>query len=104
MKAHEKMLAIGSLLAFVLLVLSDPRVGLISNLPVGYSTIESITRLMITTLYVGVLYLLVKGVLGTIDIHEVYVKAMRSSEGSGMVFIGISVIWLAVALVIFATT
>ena len=101
MRFRYVFLGLGSLYAILLLLLTDVDLGLLYNLPMGKYTIALISNLFVTTLHLGVLYLAVTAFFDYVDIPAFFKKALSSSEGSGLAIIGIGLMSIAIAIVMF---
>lgn len=104
MRFRNIFLGIGSLLVLFILILSDPDVKFVQNLPFGAGTLSILIILVSSILYVGVLHFSRKALLDYLDLQELFEKAMKTPEGSGLAIIGIGLIMVSVSLVILAAT
>lgn len=83
---------------------TDPDVGVIHDLPIGTNLANTLLILIPTFLYYAVLYIGRKILYDYVNLGKVYRKAMESPTGAGMIFLGIAVVTLALAVVIMAAT
>jgi hypothetical protein len=95
-------MTIGSFLVILLWLFTDPDNNIISHLPFGASTVATIAILLKSILYVTVLHLSRKALMDYLDLKTVFEKAMQTSEGAGQVFIGVGLVFLAIAVTIYA--
>jgi hypothetical protein len=93
-------IGIGTLLALLLLLISDPQSGLIENLPFGASTVANIVLLFRVIIYAALLHVTRKGLFDYIDLERVFNQAIRTSEGAGKVFIGMAIFCVGIAILI----
>ena len=94
---------IGSLIVIMLWLFTDPDNNIIRNLPFGASTIATIVLLLKTILYVTMLHFSRHALTDYIDLELVFNKAMETADGAGKVFIGISILSLALSILIYAS-
>lgn len=105
MRFRHLFLALGSILTIAVLLLSDPDNGvIIQNLPFGSGTVSTLIVLLTSILYIGLLHLGRKSIMDYIDLEQYFKKALSSSEGSGLAIIGVGIMMVAIAIVIFAAT
>jgi len=104
MRFRHVFIGLGSLLVITALLLSDPDSGVIKSLPFGSDTVALIINLTVSVLYIGLLHVARKGLVDYIDLKMYFVKALQSSEGSGLAIIGVGLIMLSVSLTILAAT
>lgn len=102
MRFRNIFLGIGSILVVLVLLLSDPDNGMVQNLPFGAGTLSTLIILVTSVLYIGLLHLSRKGLFDYLDLLQVSKKAMQTPEGSGLVFLGVTVAMLAISVVILA--
>jgi len=97
-------MGIGSLLVMLLLLISDPDVQFIQNLPIGGGTLAILISLVVSVLWVAMLHISRKGLLDYLNLQEYFEKAKLTPEGSGMAIIGVGIIMLSISVVILAAT
>ena len=97
-------MGLGSLLTLMLLVLSDPSVGAIKQLPFGGQTVALLLGLVLALLYITLLHLSRKGLLDYIDLEVFFRKALENPVGAGLAIVGVGLIMIACALVVLAST
>lgn len=95
-------IGLGSILAILMLLISDPQTGLIENMPFGASTVANLVLMFRVILFAALLHVTRKGLFDYIDLRVVFNQAIRTPEGAGKVFIGIAIFCLAIAILIFA--
>lgn len=104
MRFRHVFLTIGSLLTFLVLLISDPDGGFVQNLPFGSGTASTLIILVTSILYIGLLHISRKGLFDYIDLEVFFKKALESSEGAGKALIAVAIAMVAIAIVIFAAT
>lgn len=102
MRFRDIYLGVGSVLVLAVVFMSDPSVGLISQLPFGSSTLGLIINIIISLFYIGLLHYSRKALIDYIDMEVFFKKALESSQGAGMALIGVGLIMASIALVIVA--
>lgn len=102
MRARSWYLFVGSLVVLAIVFMSDPSVGLITQLPFGSGTLGLIVNLVISVWFVVFLHLSRKWLFDYIDLEEFFKKSMESSEGAGMALISVALSTIAIALVVIA--
>lgn len=102
MRFRDIYLGVGSVLVLAVVFMSDPSVGLISQLPFGSSTLGLIINIIISLFYIGLLHYSRKALIDYIDMEVFFKKALESSQGAGMALIGMGLIMVSIALVIVA--
>ncbi len=102
-KFRHWFMVLGSIVVIALWLLTDPDNGLISQLKYGASTVATLVILLKSILYISMLYLARKAILDYLDLEAVFKKAMETPDGAGNVFVGVGVIFLAIAVVIYAS-
>ena len=83
---------------------TDPDTGLIKNLPIGTNLSNTLLILIPVFLYYAVLYLGRKILFDFINLGELYIKAKEDPVASALIFIGVAITSLALAVVILAAT
>lgn len=102
MRFRNKFLIIGGLLTIVLWVITDPNLGLIENIPFGASTIILLAQLLKAIWYVGFLHASRRALLDYVDLQSIIRTASQTPEGAGRVAMAIGLIYIAVAIAMFA--
>ncbi len=102
MKFRYAYMIIGSLLTVAGLLLGDPDSGLITNLPIGGSTVAMLLILLSSVLYVAMLHISRKGLFDYVDVSALYAKALETSQGAGLFFIGLGLAMISISVVILA--
>lgn len=97
-------MGLGSLLTLALLILSDPSVGAIKQLPFGGATVALLLGLVLCLLYITLLHLSRKGLLDYIDLEVFFKKALETSVGAGLAIIGVGLVMLSCAVVVVAVS
>lgn len=97
-------MGVGSVLTLLLLILSDPSVGAIKQLPFGGATVALLLGLVLCFLYFTMLHLSRKGLLDYIDLEVFFKKALETPTGAGLAIIGVGLIMISCALVIIAVS
>jgi len=95
-------LGIGSLLVFLVLLLSDPDSEIVQNLPFGASTIATVIILITSIFYIGFLHFSRKALLDYIDLEELFDKAKMTPEGAGLALIAVSIMMVSISLMVMA--
>lgn len=104
MRFRNVFLLVGGLLVLIILLLSDPDGGLINNLPFGASTLTLLISLVVSILYIGMLHAGRKALLDYINLEDIIKKAVQTSDGAGLVTIGIGLMMISIAIVVFAAS
>ena len=104
MRFRNIYLGIGSFLVLLIWILTDPQIGLVQSLPIGASTLATVVLLLNTVLYAGVLHFTRKGLIDYVDLKKLYDRSMQTPEGAGSATIGIGLIYIAIAITIYAAT
>lgn len=102
MRFRDIFLGIGSALVLVLLLLSDPQSGIISQLPFGAATLGLILNLVIAIFFVGFLHFSRKALLDYIDLELFFKKAMEQPTSAGLALVAVGLIMVSIALVVLA--
>ena len=102
MRFRDIYLGVGSVLVLAVVFMSDPSVGLISQLPFGSSTLGLIINIIISLFYIGLLHYSRKALIDYIDMEVFFKKALETSQGAGMALIGVGLIMVSIAMVIVA--
>lgn len=97
-------LGLGSFLVGIILFLSDPDSGFITDLPFGAGTLTILIVLVSSVLYVGFLHLSRRALMDYLDLSKFFAKAQQSPEGAGLAIVGVGLIMISIALVIMAAT
>lgn len=104
MRFRDVFLGIGSLLVFALLLIGDPAQGIVQGLPFGAATVGLILNLVISVFFVVFLHFSRKALVDYIDLEEFFKKAIETPEGAGAAIIGVGLIMISLAIVVFAAT
>lgn len=102
MRFRDIFLGVGSLLVLVIVFLSDPTVGLISQLPFGSGTLGLLLNVVISLFYVGVLHFSRKALIDYIDLEVFFKKAYETSQGAALSLIAVGLMMVSIALVVMA--
>lgn len=102
MRFRDIFLGIGSVLVLVLLLLSDPQSGLVSQLPFGAATLGLILNIVVGLFFIGLLHLSRKALIDYIDLEVFFKKAIETSQGAGLAIVGVGLIMISVSLGILA--
>jgi len=103
MKGRFVFMSIAVLLVMLVMVLTDPSLGLIKNTPVP-GLISNLVILLSSVIFIVLLHFSTKGLFDYIDMAEQVKNASRTPEGAGMVLIARGLGMIAIALVILAAT
>ena len=93
---------IGGILVTLLLLLSDPDLGIIAGLPFGGHTVATFVFLSKTVLYAAILHITRKGLTDYLDLEAIAKKAVENPVGAGLLSVAVSVIMLSIAILILA--
>lgn len=104
MQFRHIFLGVGSFLTILVLLLSDPDSGLVTNLPFGAGTLTILVILVSSILYIGLLHLGRKAIMDYIDLKEFFEMALRTPEGAGAAIVGIGLMMVSISIVILAAT
>ena len=104
LRFRHAFLGLGSILTLLVLFMSDPDAGLISNLPFGAGTLSVLIILVTSILYIGVLHLARKALIDYIDLEIYFKKALLTPEGAGLALVAVSIMMGSIAMVILAAT
>ena len=104
MRFRHIFIGLGSLLTVLVLLMSDPDVSFVQNLPFGSGTLSLLIILLTSILYVGILHLSRKALIDYIDLEAFFKQALKTPEGAGSAVIGIGLIMISIAIVIHAAT
>lgn len=102
MRFRNIFLGIGAFLVVLILVLSDPSTGVLSQLPFGGGALATLITLLIAIFYVGFLHVSRKALLDYIDLQQFFEKALETSHGAGLALIGVGLFLISIAIVVFA--
>lgn len=94
----------GGILVFLVLTLTDPELKLITNLPFAAPAVAILVNLMKTVFYATSLHFGRKALADYVDLEELVTNAKKTPEGSGKAVIGVGLIYVALAIVIWAAT
>lgn len=104
LRFRHSFMSIGSILVIFLWMITDPDDNIITHLPFGASTIATLVILLKSILYISLLHLSRKALMDYLDLKTVMDKAMQTSEGAGRVFMGVAIVFVAIAITIYAAT
>lgn len=94
----------GSILVLALWLVTDPDLGIITELSYGASTIATLVILTKALLYVTLLHYSRKALFDYLDLQEYFIKAKEDPKAAGLAMIALSIFTLAIAVVIYAGT
>lgn len=97
-------MGLGSLFVVLTWIITDPDAGIISQLPIGASTVATLIILLKSVLYVGMLHISRRALFDYLNLSEYFDMAKRTSQGAGLAMIAISVVMLAISVVMYAAT
>lgn len=104
LRFRHAFLGLGGFLTVLVLFLSDPDVGFVQNLPFGSGAFSVLITLVISVLYIGLLHLARRALADYIDLEVYFKKALSTPEGAGKAIIGIGLMMISIAIVIYAAT
>ena len=92
-----------SLLAMLLLFVTDPDSKLITALPIAAGFVATVVLLVSAVLYVTLLHLSRRAMFDYVDLSVFFTKAMETSTGAGLALIGVGLSSVAISIVILAS-
>ena len=92
-----------SILAMLLLFVTDPDSKLITALPIAAGFVATIVLLVSAVLYVTLLHLSRRAMFDYVDLSVFFTKAMETSTGAGLALIGVGLSSVAISIVILAS-
>ena len=92
-----------SILAMLLLFVTDPDSKLITALPIAAGFVATIVLLISAVLYVTLLHLSRRAMFDYVDLSVFFTKAMETSTGAGLALIGVGLSSVAISIVILAS-
>lgn len=104
MRFRYVFMALGSLIVMGAMLLTDPDSGFIQNLSFGASVVATLIILSKVTLYVAAHHFSRKAVLDYLRLDEFFTKAKESPTGAGLAIIGVGLMSMALAIVLYAAT
>lgn len=104
MRFRHAYMGLGSLFVILLWLVSDPDAGIIQAMPIGAGIIATLVILSKSILYVGVLHLSRKALADYLDMKKIFEIAIQTPQGAGLATVAVSIIFLSVALTIYAAT
>lgn len=102
MRFRDIYLGVGSVLVLAVVFMSDPSVGLISQLPFGSSTIRTDHQHHHQSVLYRTTTLLPQALIDYIDMEVFFKRALETSQIAGMALIGVGLIMVSIATVIVA--
>ena len=104
MRFRNAFIVFGSVLTILLLVLADPDLAFVKDLPIGATTINTLIKLFTGTLGATLLFVVGKAMLDykVADFEELGKNATRTPEGAGKYAIAVALTKVAYAIVIVA--
>ena len=97
-------IVLGLVLLALAWTLTDPDVHLVENLPYAAPLVSMIVILLKIVPYVGMLHLSRKALLDYVDLQQLFLKAIETPTGAGLVVVGIGLIMISISMVIYAAT
>lgn len=92
-----------SILALLLLFVSDPDSKLVTALPIAAGFVATIVLLVSAVLYVTMLHLSRRGMFDYVDLSVFFTKALSTPTGAGLALVSIGLSNIAIAVVILAS-
>lgn len=102
MRFRHIYMGLGGLLVILILLLSDPDIGFIQNLPFGSSTVSILIILLLTILYAGMLHITRKALFDYIDLSIYFKKALQTPEGAGLALVAVGLSLIAISILFLA--
>lgn len=101
LRARDQYVAIGSLIIFIMLILIDPDLGLITHLPFGAGLVSTLALLLRGCLACSLVHLTRKALLDypEASMRNLAITSNKTAQGAGLYAIGISIQVLAYALI-----
>lgn len=97
-------MGIGSILAIIILLATDPNSGIFSGLPFGATTLTSLIVMLNIVFYVGAAHLSRRALFDYIDAQKYFEKALQTPEGAGRAIQAIAIVFLGISVLIYAAT
>lgn len=104
MRFRKVYVGLGGLFVILISLLTEPKTGIVRELPFGAGTVATIVILLKGILYAGLLHVTRKGLMDYFDFEKAFKKAMETSEGAGRAAIAAAIYAVAMAVVIYAAT
>jgi hypothetical protein len=103
-RVRTSFVILGSFAVLLLLILTDPELGLIQQMGVGASTLTIVISILITMFLIALLHITRKALLDykSADFGMLLDKAGRTAEGAGYAAIAIALMCVAFSIVILA--
>lgn len=95
-----KAMALGIVIFVLTYLLSDPDLGLVTQLPFGTAVLSVLIPLTRAVLYFSALHLSRKALFDYMDLEQIMRRAATSSTGAGMVAIAMGLYYIAGAMII----
>jgi hypothetical protein len=93
---------LGTIVVFLLMIISDPSLGIITEMPFGAEQLVLLTIIAKSVLYATLLHVTRKAFLDypEADIKNAMSKAIETPTGAGLIVIGVGLITVAFSIVI----
>ena len=105
-KFRASMFIFGNILVLAVLILTDPDMGYVGQLPFGASTLNLIISLSKMTLFVSVLYACLWTILEeagfNAKLSNLFSKATDSESGAGLALVAVALFAIAIAIILAA--
>ena len=97
-------MGLGTLFVAILLTITDPDLGIITELPFGATFIANLAILTKSIIYVAMLHVSRKALFDYLDLEDYFKEAIKTPEGSSGALNATGLYAFAIAIVIFAAT
>ena len=95
---------VGSLAALVMILLTDPDLASLLQLPFGARAVITFKTLLMVSVAAAFIHYARKTLFDYFDLSEYLIKAKESATGAGLAIIGVAVMLLATGIVFAALT
>jgi len=97
-------LGLGSILTILLMVLIDPDMALITDLPFGAGVIGIVVALIVSILYIAILHIGRKGLLDYLDLETLFRQGPETADSAARKLIAVGLMMIAIAITILAAS
>lgn len=95
-------LGLGSILTILLMVLLDPDMALVTNLPFGAGAVSMMVVVAISILYIAILHIGRKGLLDYLDLETLFRQGPETADSASKKLIAVGLMMIAIAIAILA--
>ena len=104
MRFRHVFLGLGTLFVAIMLTITDPDAGIITDLSFGAPFIATIAILTKAIVYVALAHIARKGLFDYIDLEDYFKKAIEEPIAAGLALVSVGLFFIGIAILVMSAT